>query len=170
MKRVLIYGVTGSGKTTLAERLSQATGLPWHSVDELAWEPGWVTVADDEQRRRFAEICAGDTWILDTAYAKWLDVPLASVDTIVALDYPRWVSFGRLVRRTVARARDKKAICNGNFEDWRLVFSRESILIWHFRSFARKRARIRGWVAEGRNVVVLKSPRATDAFLAGLRR
>lgn len=48
----MLYGVTGSGKTTLAARLSQATGIPWHSVDELTWEPDWIPVPEDEQRLR----------------------------------------------------------------------------------------------------------------------
>ena len=62
-ERVLVYGVTGSGKTTLAARLANQTGLPWHSVDDLTWEPGWVEVPSDEQRRRIDAICAGQRWI-----------------------------------------------------------------------------------------------------------
>src|SRR5205814_2088122 len=83
----LVYGVTGSGKTFLAERISAATGIPWHAVDDLTWEPGWVPVPEDVQRRRIEAICAGDRWVLDTAYGPWLDVPLARADLIVALDF-----------------------------------------------------------------------------------
>ena len=90
-RRVLVYGVTGSGKTTLAERISRATSLPWHPVDELTWEPGWVEVPIDEQRRRIAGICAQPEWILDSAYEQWLDLPLSRVELIVALDYRRSV-------------------------------------------------------------------------------
>src|SRR5688500_5571118 len=91
-RRVFIYGVSGSGKTTLAEKLSRVTSLPWYSVDDLTWEPGWVEVADGEQRRRISEICARSEWILDTAYGRWRDIPLSRAEVIVALDYPRWVS------------------------------------------------------------------------------
>jgi adenylate kinase family enzyme len=128
LHRILIYGVTGSGKTTLAAQLSVVTGLPWHSVDDLTWEPGWVGVPIDEQRRRIGTICAGDRWILDTAYGGWLDVPLARADVTVALDYPRWLSLGRLIRRTLRRAIDHQPICNGNVESWRQMLSSESIL------------------------------------------
>ena len=168
--RVLVYGVTGSGKTTLARQIAERTGLPWHSVDELTWNPGWVEVPGDEQRRRIVAICAQDRWVLDTAYGKWLDVPLARVQLIVALDYPRWLSLSRLIRRTVMRAIDRRQICNGNTESFRQAFSRDSIIVWHFRSFARKRERMRAWAADttGPEVVTLTTPAATRRWLAGL--
>jgi hypothetical protein len=167
--RVLIYGVTGSGKTTLAAKAATATGLPWHSVDDLTWEPGWTQVPPEEQRRRLEAICAGERWILDTAYGSWLDIPLGRVQLVVALDYS-WRSLGRLIRRTVQRAIDHRPICNGNTESFRQAFSRDSIVVWHFRSFARKRQRIRNWAADpcGPRVIRLTSPRAARHWLAGL--
>jgi adenylate kinase family enzyme len=169
--RILVYGVTGSGKTRLAEAISDATGIPWHAVDELTWEPGWVEVPQDEQRRRIAAICAEERWVLDTAYGRWLDIPLARVELIVALDYPRWLSLFRLVRRSVARAVDRKPICNGNIESLRNIVSRNSIIGWHFKSFSRKRKRIRAWEADPADpeVVRLTSPRATEEWLAAQR-
>ncbi len=169
--RVLVYGVTGSGKTTFARKMAERTGLPWHAVDDLTWEPGWVEVPADEQRRRIEQICAGERWILDAAYGKWLDVPLARAELIVALDYPRWLSLGRLVRRTILRSVDRRPVCNGNTESFRLAFSRESIVGYHFKSFARKRARIRAWAADprGPQVVRFSSPSAARHWLAGLR-
>jgi len=166
--RVLIYGVTGSGKTTMARELAERTGLPWHSVDDLTWKPGWVGVPPEEQRQLIASICAGERWILDTAYAAWLDVVLDRVQLIVGLDYPRWRSLGRLVWRTVRRSVDHQPICNGNTESFRQVFSRDSIIVWHFRSFPRKRARMRAWAADpaGPEMVTLTSPSAARSWLA----
>jgi len=168
--RILVYGVTGSGKTTIARQIAARTGLPWHEVDNLTWEPGWVVVPVEEQRRRIAAICAGERWILDTAYGAWLEVPLARVELIVALDYPRWRSLARLIRRTLLRNLDHKPICNGNTESLRQTFSRDSIILWHFQSFARKRERIRAWAADesGPDLVRLTSPAATRRWLASL--
>jgi adenylate kinase family enzyme len=164
--------VTGSGKTTLAQQLAEQTGLPWHSVDDLTWEPGWVSVPPDEQRRRIVAICAGERWILDTAYSSWLDVVLDRVELVVALDYPRWRSLTRLLRRTLLRNLDHRPICNGNTESFRQTFSRNSIIVWHFKSFARKRSRMRAWAADpsGPPLVWLTSPAMAQAWLASARR
>lgn len=161
-RKVMLYGVTGSGKTTAAARISEATGIGWTSVDDLTWEPGWVSVDSGEQRRRIAEICSGEAWLLDTAYGEWLDVPLAHVELVIALDYPRWFSLQRLVRRTLARAVDKRPICNGNVETWREMVSDDSIIRWHFRSFRRKRERIAAWAADPGMPRVLRFTRARD--------
>jgi adenylate kinase family enzyme len=168
--RILVYGVTGSGKTTLAAQIGDRTGLPYHLVDELTWEPGWVSVPDDEQRRRIEAICSADSWVLDTAYAKWIDVPMSRVELIVALDYPRYVSLFRLVRRSLVRALTKRTSCNGNVETFRRLVSSDSIVAWHFRSFRRKRTRIRSWErdASGPPVVRLGSPRMARHWLASL--
>jgi adenylate kinase family enzyme len=166
--RVLIYGVTGSGKTTLASRLSEQTGLPFRCVDDLTWEPGWVPVPPEEQRRRIAAICAQDSWILDHGYSSWIDLVLARADLIVGLDYPRWRSLSWLILRTLRRAIDQREICNGNTESFRQAFSKHSIIVWHFQSFANKRRRIAEWQndPEKPEVLRLTSPAATRRWLA----
>jgi adenylate kinase family enzyme len=172
MRRIVVYGVTGSGKSTLAARIGPRLGVPYHSVDDLTWEPGWVQVPDEVQRERIAAICATDAWVLDSAYGQWRDVLLARADLVVGLDLPRWRSLGRLLRRTARRVVLRTEICNGNRERVRnLMLSTDNILIWHFRSFARKRQRMRDWHADPSMppVVLLRSPAEVERWLAGLR-
>ena len=170
--RILVYGVTGSGKSTLARRIGEHTGLPWHSIDDLTWEPGWVEVAHDVQRERVAAVCAGEAWVIDSAYGKWADVPLSSVDLVVGLDFPRWLSLSRLIRRTLIRAIRRTPICNGNVESLRNLVSSDSIVAWHFRSFKRKQRRMREWQSTlpHARVLLFRSPRAVDEWLRALPR
>lgn len=169
-RRIVVYGVTGSGKSTLAPRVAAKLGLPFHSVDDLTWEPGWVPVPLEAQRERIAAICAGDAWVLDSAYGVWLDVVLARADLVVGLDLPRWLVLGRLLRRTAVRLVRRTEICNGNRESLRSVFSTDSIVVWQFRSFARKRRRMRAWAADagGPAVVLLRSPGEVERWLGAV--
>ena len=168
--RIFLYGVTGSGKSTLAAHLSAVTGIPWQAVDDLTWEPGWGSVPLDEQRRRIAAICERDEWILDAAYSAWLDIPVERVQVIIGLDYARWRSLARLARRTAARLVDGRSICNGNRETLRNVLSRNSLFVFHFRTFAGKRATMREWeaAATGPGVLRLRSPRHARQIFPGL--
>lgn len=169
--RILVYGVTGSGKSTLARRIGETTGLPWHSMDdEVGWLPGWVERPPEEQRQLVAQIVASERWVLDTAYGHWRDLVLQRAELIVALDYPRLLSLARLLRRTLRRSITREQACNGNTESLRLALSADSIIVWHFRSFSRKRARIAAWEHDptGPQVVRLRSPRETEAWVRSL--
>lgn len=171
--RILLYGVTGSGKTTLARRIGELTGVPSFSMDdEVGWLPGWRERPDEEQRRRVAELVEADGWVFDTAYSRWRDLVVPHVDLIVALDYPRRVSLRRLVRRSWRRVRTQEPVCNGNVESWRQLLSRDSILVWHFRTFAEKRAQIDAWEADpaAPQLVRLRSPAETEEWLTALSR
>ncbi len=168
---MLVYGVTGSGKTALAARIAEQMGIEHVAVDDICWRPGWVQVSPDEQRRLMLDVCSRECWVLDSAWGAWADIALARADLVVALDYPRWVSLARLLRRTVVRVVDRRPVCNGNTETWGQTFSsRESILAWHFRSFASKRRRIAAWEADPElpPVLRLRRTRVTEEWLAGL--
>ena len=166
-RRILVYGATGSGKSTLAGALGEVTGIPMTSVDDICWSPGWVQMPPDEQIAHFDALTRTDVWLLDSAYGPWRDLVIERADLVVALDYPRLVSLGRLLRRTATRIIDRQEVCNGNHESWRAVFGRGSLVVWHFTSFRRKRAEMRGWeaAATGPRVIRLRRPAHAHAFV-----
>lgn len=170
-QRILIYGVTGSGKSTAAERLGSKLGLPVHLVDdEIGWLPGWINRPVDEQIEIATRLVAADRWILDSAYSTWRDVVMERAQVMVGLDYPRWLSLAWLIRRTLRRVIDQQEVCNGNREDWTAVFGADSIIAWHFHSFANKRERIRRWeqAPTGLPVLRLTHPRQLAELLRSL--
>lgn len=169
-RRILVYGVTGAGKSTLSRKIAARTGLPSIDVDHLSWLPGWVEVPAEEQRERMGRLAEGDAWVMDTAYGKWLDVVVDRADLVVCLDYPRLLSLSRLIRRSLWRLFTQEECCNGNRETLRKLLSRDSIIRWHFLSFDRKAKRIAAW-CEGpgaERFVRLRSPRQADAWLSSL--
>ena len=170
-QRVLFHGVTGSGKTSAARAYSRVTGIPvFCADDDLGWLPGWTNRPPEEQRRLAVDITGRDRWVLDSAYSAWRDVVLDRAQLIVFLDYPRWLSLGRLVRRTVRRIITREPVCNGNVETLRRALARDSIIVWHFRTFRSKReafARIRDATGGGGPAVLaFGRPRDLDAWPA----
>ena len=104
MRRIVVVGGPGSGKTTVAAALATALGVPHVELDALWWEPGWTpaTAALFESRVRHA--IAGDAWVVDGNYldeggrAVW-----RAADTLVWLDLPRRTCIVRVVRRSASR-------------------------------------------------------------------
>ena len=169
--RVIFYGVTGSGKSSAARAYARATGLPEFSADDdIGWLPGWQQRTVQEQRDIAARIAGRNQWVLDSAYGAWRDVVLPRAELIVGLDYPRWLSLARLVRRTLRRAVTREPVCNGNQETIARIFISDSIIRWHFRSFTRKRKVMRGLAADPGmpTTILFGHPRELDAWLAAL--
>jgi adenylate kinase family enzyme len=166
-RKILVYGATGSGKSTMARTLGDLTGLPVTSVDDVCWSPGWVPMPADEQIAHFDLLTRTDEWILDSAYGPWRALAHQRADLVVALDYPRLTSLSRLLRRTAARLIDHREICNGNHESWRTVFARDSLVMWHVTSFRRKRDEMRAWeaAASGPRVIRLRRPAHARVFV-----
>ncbi len=167
-RRVACFGSTGSGKSTLAKRLAEAIGTEWISADDACWDPGWSMPPAEVQRERLLPLLAAESWVLDTPYSSVRADVLATIDVMVALDYPRLTSLRRLLGRTVVRAWTKTPVCNGNTESWRMAFaSRDSILVWHFRSWAEKRRQLREYAADPAlpPVLVLRHPREAEQLV-----
>ena len=134
-RRIVVWGVTGSGKTTLARRLSDTLALPRIELDAIFWQPGWVETPDGEFRAKVqaAVDAAPDGWVLDGSYSRISDIYLSRADTLIWLDLPWRTTFWRLLKRTVSRAWTREALYyeGGPRESWRLSFlNRRSILWW----------------------------------------
>ncbi|WP_159617450.1 adenylate kinase [Arthrobacter zhaoguopingii] len=172
-QRVIFHGVTGSGKSAAAHAYAAAARLPEYSADDdLGWLPGWQNRPPEEQRRIAAGIAAQERWVIDSAYSGWRDLMLARADLVVALDYPRWLSLSRLIRRTIRRCVAREQVCNGNTESFRRVFTRDSIILWHFRAFPRKREALERIKADPAMppVISFRRPAELEAWIARAAR
>ena len=88
MKRVLVIGCPGSGKSTFARRLRDMTGLPLYHLDLLWHRPDRTTVSTEEFDAALAGILQRDRWIIDGNFSRTLERRLVECDTVYLFDLP----------------------------------------------------------------------------------
>jgi adenylate kinase family enzyme len=89
MRRVLVIGISGAGKSTFARELARRTGLPLIHLDKEFWRPGWTTTPLPEWRAKVEALAARDAWIMDGNYGATLDLRLPRADAVIWFDYLR---------------------------------------------------------------------------------
>ncbi len=169
MRRVAVFGTTGSGKSWLAERLADRTGLRVVELDALFWGRDWQPATPDLFRHRVeCEIGEGD-WIVVGNYGQVRDLVWRPADTLVWLDLPLPVVMWSLLRRTVKRAVTREELWGtGNRESLANAFlSRNSILLYALKTHRRNRDRFAKEceaLAGEKRVVRLRSRRDVERF------
>jgi len=155
VRRVVVLGRGGAGKSVLARQIGELTGLPVIELDSLFWQPGLTAADPAEWAERQRELTHREAWILDGdlgPYDRGLDVRLRAADTIIVLDF----TFMRCAWRTILRGRERAGY-------WRWV--------WAYRrqSLPKIMRAIRQDAPHAR-VCVLRTPAMVRRLVADLRR
>ncbi|MGI3228458.1 adenylate kinase [Streptomyces sp. GTA36] len=116
MQRILVAGITGAGKTTMAQALSARLQVPFHEMDSLVYTgPDWTV--DPGLHEQVAKIAATPAWIFDSfGHPDVRDLLWTSADTVIWLDYPRAVVMPRVLRRSLRRTLLREKVFGGNVE------------------------------------------------------
>ena len=99
MKRVMIIGCPGSGKSTFARALAEKTGLPLYYLDMMYWNPDRTTKPKEEFRADLRRKVKLPEWIIDGNYGSTLEVRMEACDTVVFLDFPAEVCLAGIEER-----------------------------------------------------------------------
>lgn len=99
MKKIMVIGSPGSGKSTFSRELAEITGLPLIHLDKLFWRPGWVHCSREEFDRLLTAELEKDRWIIDGNYSRTIELRLKYADTVIFFDYPRRVCLWRVIKR-----------------------------------------------------------------------
>ena len=164
LRRVVVLGSSGAGKSTVAAALAQRTGLPLVHLDEHFWQPGWRMPAEQPWRQAQRRLVSAPTWVLDGNYSSTYDERLPLADTGVVVEAARWRCLLRVLRRTwQARGTELAPGCPHRVDLGHLRY------VWQFPR--RHRPRLDAALAAlGPDVVVvrLRGSRATRRFLTTL--
>ncbi|WP_210481079.1 AAA family ATPase [Naasia sp. SYSU D00948] len=161
-RRVLVAGVTGVGKTTLAGRIGAVIGSPHTEIDALYHGPGWT------YRESFLdevdELTRRPKWVTEWQYRSARATLASRADTLVWLDLPVRVSLPRLVRRTVRRRLRREELWNGNQEAplWHFFTGRDHIIRWALRTQRKYKHIVPALEAEHPSLVIVRLRRRRD--------
>lgn len=168
LRRLVIKGISGVGKTTLSRELSERLGVPHVELDALHHGPNWESASPELLRSRVNAALDDELgWIVDGNYTSKLgSIVLERAQLIVWLDLPLRTALMRLTRRTASRLWSNEELWNGNRESLRGVFyGFDGLYAWTLRSHFRNR---RAWPqAFGATPYVhLRSPEMVNQWLA----
>ena len=99
MKKIIVIGCPGSGKSTFSRELQKITRLPLHHLDMMFWKGDKTTVDKETFLERLSAVIKDDEWIIDGNYQSTLEMRLSACDTVFFLDYPTEVCLDGIAKR-----------------------------------------------------------------------
>ena len=168
MERIVIIGCGGAGKSTLARKLGEKTGLPVVHLDKLFWKPGWVETSREEFDALLAQELAKDQWIMDGNFNRTMPERMKRCDTIIYLDFSRFACLMGVLKRVITTyGKVRPDMGEGCPERIDLDFLK---WVWNFNK--NKRESYYKLLNEAENVetIVLKNRRAVKMFLKTLNQ
>jgi adenylate kinase family enzyme len=169
MRKVVIIGYGGAGKSMLARALGAILAVEVIHLDRYFWHPGWVETPRERWREVVKELVARDAWVMDGNYSSTMDIRMPAADTIIFMDVPRWRCLWRVTIRLIRyRGKSRPDLPLGCPEklDWAFLK-----WIWDFpKSHRPEFAKLFAEHALGRTIVIIRSPREVGALLTALRQ
>ena len=173
--RINVIGTSGSGKTTFGRQLAEILGIPCLEMDAIFWGPDWYFPPDEKFLPRLSKILEEEHWVLDGNYTRTLGIKWSRVDAVIWLDYSFPRTLYQAITRAISRLINQEELWpgTGNRENLKMLFSRDSIVLWTIRTYWKNRRRNIGWLElEEYNHIQfhqLKSPAETSILLERIK-
>ena len=159
MKKIIVIGCSGSGKTTFSEKLRDKLGLPLFYLDAIWHKPDRTHISREEFDSKLSDILAQDKWIIDGNYSRTLERRIAAADTVFLFDLPTQICLDGVVSRIGKKRADMPWIdteLDPNLKNEIEAFREKNLPIIYelFQVYN-----------EGKNFVIFKSREEGNAFL-----
>lgn len=128
MRKVIVIGCPGAGKSTFARALRDATNLPLYYLDMIWHKADKSNVTREEFDTRLDQIILANEWIIDGNYLRTMEVRLAACDTVFFLDYPQEACLAGALSRVGTQREDMPWVeseFDDKFKQWIMDFSEE---------------------------------------------
>ena len=99
MRKVLVIGSGGAGKSIFSRRLSDISGIELIHLDKIYWRPNWTEPSKEDWQKVTAELLKKEAWIIDGNYGSTMKDRFAACDTVIFLDLPRVICLYRVLKR-----------------------------------------------------------------------
>ncbi|WP_088042298.1 DNA topology modulation protein [Bacillus sp. EAC] len=167
MKKIVIIGSGGSGKSTFSKKLGERLHINVYHLDALFWKANWEGTPKAEQINIQKQLVQQDEWIIDGNYGGTLDIRLNAADTIIFLDIPRLICIYRLIKRRIKyNKKTRPDMGVGNEEKLDIEF-----LKWVWQYPVSKRPHILEkleLLSMEKEIVQLKSSKEVETYLESL--
>lgn len=163
MRRVLVIGPGGAGKSTLAHQLGKLLHIEVLHLDKFYWRPGWVEMPKSEWIETVAELQRRDAWIMDGNYSGTLEMRFRECDTMIFLDLSRTLCIWRVLKRAVRyRKKNRPDMTEGCPERLNLEFL---LWIWNYPRLTRPKIVRMLKSSEKKRIIWLRSQADVKQFI-----
>lgn len=171
MKRVAVFGNAGGGKSTLARRLAELTGLPFYPLDRIEYRAGGGKVPHEEYLKAHADLLRREKWIIDgfgSVASAW--ERFAQADTLIYIDLPLVTHHWWVTKRLIQGLFVTPEGWPDNSPIWSSTLSSYRVLRLCHRQLTPRYRRLVADMAGSKQVHHLTSPAQIRAFLVDVGR